>query len=301
MPELPDVTIYLEALDREVVGHRLERLHLVSPFVLRTWEPPADAFAGATLRSVSRLGKRLVLAFNDDRFAVVHLMIAGRLRWGPRRGVPRSRGTLAGWEFDHGLLLLTEAGSRHRAAIHLVQGSAGLAAHDPGGLEPLDANRAAFAAALRRENHTLKRALTDPTILSGIGNTWSDEILCAAGLSPLALTARLDDAAYDRLYDATQAVLRDGLERLRAQVGTRFPGPGEITASRPEFAVHGKYGQPCGRCGETVQRIVYAEHETHYCPRCQTAGRLLADRSLSRLLKDDWPRTVEELEARLRG
>ena len=303
MPELPDILIYVEALRARVLNQPLERVRIVSPFLLRTVEPPLAALEGRPVTDVRRLGKRIVFGFgragaDDDLFLVLHLMIAGRLRWlAPEAKLP-GKIALARFDFPAGTLALTEAGTKKRAALHAVRGEAALAAHDPGGLEVLDADAAAFAAALRRENHTLKRALTDPRLFSGIGNAYSDEILHSAGLSPIALTGKLTDAEIERLHAATQRTLQHWIDTLRRQFADRFPGPGEVTAFRPDFAVHGRYGQPCPACGGPVQRIRYAENETNYCPGCQTGGRLLADRSLSRLLKDDWPRTVEELEGR---
>lgn len=296
MPELPDVTIYVEALRRSVRGQTLRRVRIASPFVVRSVEPPVFAAEGRVLQSVSRLGKRIVLGFDGDFYFVLHLMIAGRLRWeAPGAKAPPKLG-LAAFEFERGTLLFTEAGTKKRASLHAAQGAAALAAHERGGRDVFALDADAFAAELRRENHTLKRALTDPRLFDGIGNAYGDEILHAAGLSPVALTGKLSDEAAARLHASARRVLAAGLERLRAQFAERFPGPGEITAFRPEFAVHGKYGQACPVCGTNVQRIRYAENETNYCPRCQTGGKLLADRSLSRLLKDDWPRTIEELE-----
>ncbi|MCZ7645065.1 MAG: formamidopyrimidine-DNA glycosylase [Planctomycetota bacterium] len=296
MPELPDVTLYVEALRRSVAGQRLERVRIASPFLIRSVEPPVFALEGRALREVRRLGKRIVLGFEEDLFAVLHLMIAGRLRWEPPGAKAPGKIGLAAFAFERGALLLTEAGTKKRASLHVVRGEAALKAHDPGGLDVFALEAAAFAAALRRENRTLKRALANPRLFDGIGNAYGDEILHAAGLSPVALTGRLDDEACARLLKAARDVLGRGLERLRAEFGERFPGAGEITAFRPEFAVHGKYGKPCPACGTRVQRIRYAENETNYCPRCQTGGKLLADRSLSRLLKDDWPRTIEAWE-----
>ena len=296
MPELPDVTIYLDALRPRIVGQPLERVRLASPFVLRSVDPPLADLVDRPVVDLRRLGKRIVLCFTGDLYAVAHLMIAGRLRWAPRGAKPPGRIGLAAFDFPTGTLLLTEASPKKRAALYVVRGDAALAAHDPGGIEVFDASLDEFRAALLRENHTLKRALTDPRLFSGIGNAYSDEILHAARLSPVQLTSRLLDAEIERLYRAVQSTLRTWIERLRSEFGDRFPGAGEITAFRPDFAVHGRYGKPCPVCGGTVQRIRYAENETNYCPACQTAGRLLADRSLSRLLKDDWPKTLEELE-----
>jgi formamidopyrimidine-DNA glycosylase len=296
MPELPDVTIYLDGLRPRVVGQPLERVRLVSPFVLRSVEPPISALTGRPVENLRRLGKRIVFCFPDELYAVIHLMIAGRLRWQRRGAKPPGKIGLAAFDFPTGTLLLTEASPKKRAALYVVRGAAALAAHDPGGLEVLDAGLEAFRAALRRENHTLKRALTDPHLFSGIGNAYSDEILHAARLSPVQLTGKLADAEIERLRHATRATLTRWIATLRAEFATRFPGAGDVTAFRPDFAVHGKYGQPCPVCGTLVQRIRYAENETNYCPTFQTGGKLLADRSLSRLLKDDWPKTLEELE-----
>ena len=295
MPELPDVELYRECLTARIVGHTLERVQLASPFLLRTVEPPLDRALGRTVVAVRRLGKRVVIALEGELFLVFHLMIAGRLRWRPRGApVPRKVG-LAAFEFSSGTLLVTEASSRKRASLHVVAGEDGLRALDPGGIEALESDLAAFRAALLAENHTLKRALTDPRLFSGIGNAYSDEILHRARLSPIALTTQLDEAEIARLYDATQVTLRDWLDRLRAETGTGFPE--HVTAFRETMAVHGRYRKPCPDCGAPVQRIAYAENETNYCARCQTGGKVLADRSLSRLLGADWPRTLDELEA----
>ena len=299
MPELPDIVVYLEALQPRIVGRPLERIRIGSPFVLRSAEPAPAELAGRVVRGLRRLGKRIVIGLDGDVYAVIHLVIAGRLHW-KRAGsaLPGRRG-LAALDFPDGTLLLTEAGSKHRASLHLVRGAAELTTHDRGGLEPLDADLNAFHAALTRENHTLKRALTDPTVFSGIGNAYSDEILHAAGLSPLTLTSRLTDVDVERLYRATRETLRTWIERLRAEVGDGFPE--KVTAFRPEMAVHGRYRKPCPVCGAPVQRIRYAENEVNYCPGCQTNGRILADRSMSRLLKEDWPRSLEEWERRFEG
>jgi len=301
LPELPDVVVYVEALTRRVAGQRLERLTLHSPFVLRSVAPPATAAAGCTVRDVRRIGKRIVLgleppaATDDDLFLVIHLMIAGRLRWrepGQKPGIgPRM--LLASFEFANGTLLFTEASSKKRASIEVVQGRPALAAHDPGGIEPLEATMEEFHAALTRESHTLKRALTDPHLFSGIGNAYSDEILHRARLSPLKLTRSLSDAEFRRLFEATRATLAWWIDRLRRETGAGFPE--KVTAFHDEMAVHGRFRQPCPVCGRPVQRIVYAENECNYCAGCQTGGRLLADRSLSRLLKGDWPRSIDEL------
>lgn len=294
MPELPDITVYLERLRPRIEGQVLQKVDLASPFLLRSVDPPLAEFVGQPIRGLRRLGKRIVWCFDGERFLVLHLMIAGRLHWKPPEAKLPGKIGLAAFRFAGGTLTLTEAGSKKRASLHLVRGNTALAQHDPGGLDVLTADLAAFAAVLRRENHTLKRTLTDPRLVDGIGNAYSDEILHAAGLSPLSLTQRLDDAAIARLFDATRTTLQDWTERLRLEVGDRFPE--KVTAFRDGMAVHGRFGKPCPRCGATVQRIVYAENETNYCPGCQTGGKLLADRSLSRLLKDDWPRTLEELE-----
>jgi formamidopyrimidine-DNA glycosylase len=296
MPELPDVTVYIEALQTRVIGQPLERLRLASPFVLRSVDPPISALIGQPVEAVRRLGKRIVFCFPRALFAVVHLMIAGRFRWEKRGAKPPGKLGLAAFDFPTGTLLLTEASPKKRAALYLVRGEAALATHDPGGIDVLLAPLDAFRAALLSEHHTLKRALTDPRLFSGIGNAYSDEILHAARLSPVQLTNRLTDEEIARLYEATRATLQNWTDKLRADFAGRFPGAGEITAFRPDFAAHGKYGQPCPVCGTPVQRIRYAENETNYCPTCQTGGRLLADRSLSRLLKDDWPKTLEEWE-----
>jgi len=295
LPELPDVVVYLEALTRHVVGRRLERLNLLSPFVLRSVDPPIASVRGQTVRGVRRIGKRIVLVFDDDVFLVMHLMIAGRLRWrepGKKPGMGPKM-ILASFEFEHGTLFFTEASSKKRASIQLVRAEAALRALDPGGIEPLDATLEQFHEAVTRESHTLKRALTDPHLVSGIGNAYSDEILHAARLSPLKLTRSLTDQEYLRLYDATRATLRRWVDLLREQVAGGFPE--KVTAFHGEMAVHGRFKQPCPVCGSPVQRIVYAANECNYCATCQTGGRLLADRSLSRLLKDDWPRSIDEI------
>jgi formamidopyrimidine-DNA glycosylase len=294
MPELPDVTVYLECLAPRIVGETLERIRVASPFVVRTYDPPLAAAEGRRVVGLRRLGKRVVLALGGDLFLVIHLMIAGRLRWRDRgAAIPKKLGLLA-FDFPKGTLLFTEAGTKKRASLHVVRGEAALAAHDPGGIEPLDANADEFAAALRRENRTLKRALTDPRLFAGIGNAYSDEILHRARLSPLRLTRDLDDAEARRLHTASVETLRAWIDRLRAEAGEGFPE--RVTAFREGMAVHGRFGKPCPDCAAPVQRIVYAENECNYCARCQAGGRLLADRALSRLLKDDWPRTLEGWE-----
>ena len=294
MPELPDVTVYVEALEKRLLGARLTGTRLTHPFLLRTFEPPLSALVGRTVEAIRRLGMRIAIGFETDLWLVMHLMIAGRLHWFPKGARSHGRAALAYFHFDRGTLTLTEAGKKRRASLAVVAGSEQLARHDPGGLEVLEAPLASFRARLTAENHTLKRALTDPRAFSGIGNAYSDEILHRAGLSPLAMTNRLDDGAIARLHAATQAVLGEWTERLRAASGGEFPEG--VTAFRPQMAVHGRFGEPCPVCGTLVQRIRYAENETNYCPRCQTGGKVLADRSLSRLLKDDWPRSIEELE-----
>jgi len=296
MPELPDVTVYVEALARRIVGSRLKRVSIRGPFLLRSTTPPLEDTFGRTVTEVRRLGKQIAIGLEGGLWLVLHLKIAGRLHW--RKSAPKlgARSLLAVFEFDSGALTLTEAGSERRAGLHVVAGPAGLESLHAGGIEPLEATLAEFAAALRSENHTLKRALTDPRLLSGIGNAYSDEILHAARLSPVALTQKLSPEEIARLYDATRAALLHWTERLRAEAGSGFPE--KVTAFREGMAVHGRYGLPCPRCGAKVQRIRYAANETNYCPQCQTGGRLLADRALSRLLREDWPRTAEELEAR---
>jgi formamidopyrimidine-DNA glycosylase len=299
LPELPDVVVYLEALERRILDRRLDGVRLLSPFVLRTVEPPIAALHDRRVLRLRRMGKRLVLGFEEDLFLVIHLMIAGRLRWVARGAKAPGKIGLAAFDFEQGTLLLTEAGSRRRASLHVVVGNAGLAAFERGGLEPLEASAAEFAARLRLESHTLKRALTDPRLFSGIGNAYSDEILHRARLSPLKLTGRLSEEETARLFAAVKSVLQEWTRRLRAETGEGFPE--KVTAFREGMAVHGRYRQPCPTCGTPVQRIRYAENETNYCPGCQTEGRLLADRGLSRLLKEDWPRSLEELDERLKS
>jgi formamidopyrimidine-DNA glycosylase len=288
------VEAYLAALRLRVLGQRLERVRLASPFVLRSVDPPPDALVGRPVETLRRLGKRLVLGFRGALFLVFHLMIAGRLHWRPRGAKVPGRVGLAALDFAPGTLTLTEAGTKKRAALYVVRGEAALAAQDPGGLEVLEADLDAFRAALTRENHTLKRVLTDPRVFSGIGNAFSDEILHRAGLSPVRMSQPLGEPEIARLYAAIRVVLPEWTERLIRETGDGFPE--HVTAFHPGMAVHGKYGQPCPVCGAPVQRIVHAENETNYCPRCQTGGRLLADRALSRLLKADWPRTLEAWE-----
>ena len=296
MPELPDVLAYLEALAPRIVGQPLEGVRLASPFVLHSVEPPLAAARGRTVRGLRRLGKRIAIGLDGELFLILHLMIAGRLHWrGARAKIPAKVG-LAAFDFPAGTLLLTEAGSKKRASLYLVRGEAALREHDPGGLEVLEADLPAFTAALIRESHTLKRALTDPRFLSGIGNAYADEILHRARLSPVKLSRQCTPGEIERLFHAARDTLREWCERLRLEAREAFPE--KVTAFRPGMAVHGRYGKPCPECGAPVQRIVHAENETNYCARCQTGGKLLADRARSRLLKRDWPRTLEELEAR---
>jgi formamidopyrimidine-DNA glycosylase len=293
VPELPDLVVYAESLERRIAGQRLLRLHLPNPFVLRTAVPPIEAVEGRKVLAVRRLGKRIVIALEGGLFLVLHLMLAGRLRWLEAGAKPPGRITLALLEFSGGALAFTEAGTKRRASLHLVQGDAALAAFDLGGLEVLEADAEAFKARLRLENHTLKRALTEPRLFSGIGNAYSDEILHRARLSPLAMTQKLTDVEVERLHAAAKTVLGEWTERLRRQAGAEFPE--KVTAFRPEMAVHGRFRAPCPVCGAPVQRIVYAENETNYCARCQNNGVVLADRALSRLLKSSWPRSIDEL------
>ena len=295
LPELPDIVVYIEALEQRVLAQRLARVRIASPFLLRTAEPPLDGVHGKQVREIRRCGKRVALGLEDDLWLLLHLMIAGRLHWRDAGAKLAGRSALAAFDFPNGTLVLTEAGSKKRASVHVFGGTDALRAHDPGGLEVLEADFPAFSAALTLRNHTLKRALTDPRLLSGIGNAYSDEILHRARLSPLALTRKLAPNEMRRLYKAAQQVLTLWIDRLRAEAGGGFPR--KVTAFRDGMAVHGRYGKPCPDCGAPIQRIRYAENETNYCPPCQTAGRLLADRALSRLLKKDWPRTLEELEA----
>jgi len=293
LPELPDITVYVEALRARIIGAPLETVNIHTPFLLRTFDPPLASVAGRVVREVDRLGKRIVIRLDDDLALVLHLMIAGRLHWVERQArVPRS--VLAAFAFPRGTVTLTEAGSKKRASLHLVRGADALRPFARGGLEPLEGTPDQFATRLRAENHTVKRSLTDPRLFSGIGNAYSDEILHRARMSPVRLTSRLTDDEVATLHAATRAVLTEWTDRLREQAAGRFPE--KVTAFRQEMAVHGKYGQPCPVCGTAVQRIRYADNETNYCPRCQTEGRLLADRALSRLLKGDWPRRIEELE-----
>ena len=294
MPELPDITVYIEQLRPRTQGQVLERLDIASPFLLRSVDPLPSQLHGQRVVELLRIGKRIVWAFDGDRFLILHLMIAGRLHWKPPGAKLPGKVGLAAFRFQTGTLTLTEAGSKKRASLHVVRGQPALAQHNAGGLYVLTSDLPAFTAALQRENHTLKRALTDPRLFDGIGNAYSDEILHTAKMSPLALTQRLTTEEIARLRDATQRTLLDWTDRLRRETGDGFPE--KVTAFREGMALHGRFGKPCPVCGSPVQRIVYAENETNYCPRCQTGGKLLADRSLSRLLKDDWPRTLEELD-----
>jgi formamidopyrimidine-DNA glycosylase len=298
MPELPDITVYLDALEARILDRPLEGVRLASPFLLRTHDPSLKAVHGRQVRQLRRLGKRIAIGLEDELWLVLHLMIAGRLHWREPGARLAGRHALAAFDFPNGALTMTEAGAKKRASLHVVRGEDALRAQDPGGLEVFEADLEAFRGALLRENHTLKRALTDPRLFSGIGNAYSDEILHRARLSPLAMTEKLGADEIGRLHEATRAAVADWTERLRRHYGASFPE--KVTAFRPDMAVHGRYGQPCPVCGTAVQRIRYAENETNYCPRCQTGGQLLADRSLSRLLRKDWPRTIDELE-RLRS
>ncbi|MEO7986515.1 MAG: DNA-formamidopyrimidine glycosylase family protein [Gemmatimonadales bacterium] len=297
MPELPDVVVYLEALERRILGKPLENVRVQSPFVLRTVEPPLTTVLGRPVTGLSRLGKRLVWEFEGDFYLVIHLMVAGRLRWKARGARPPGRIGLAAFDFPDGTLLFTEAGSKRRASIHVVGGRAALAEFDRGGLEPIGSGVREFAERLLSENHTLKRALTDPRLFSGIGNAYSDEILHRARLSPMQLTSRMSADGIAGLHAAVVSVLIEWTDRLRAETGDAFPE--KVTAFREGMAVHGRYREPCPDCGTPVQRIRYADNETNYCPTCQTGGRLLADRAMSRLLRQDWPRSLDEMEERL--
>ena len=293
MPELPDITVYLEALEARIVGKPLLKIRVNSPFLVRTFEPPLESAEGKTVRQLRRLGKRIAIGLDDELWLILHLMIAGRLHWKPAGVKLSGKYNLAAFDFADGALLLTEAGAKRRASLYLVQGNSALAQHDPGGIDVFTATPEEFQAVLCKRNHTLKRALTDPSLLSGIGNAYSDEILHRARLSPLALTQKLTVDDIQRLHGATCVVLREWIERLRSEAGSEFPE--KVTAFRPQMAVHGRYNKPCPLCGAPVQRIRYANNETNYCPGCQTKGQILADRSLSRLLKDDWPRHLDEL------
>lgn len=294
MPELPDIVVYLEALEQRIVGHVLLRSAIGGPFLLRTAHPPIESIHGHTVTALRRLGKRIAIGFDNDTWLVFHLMIAGRLHWKQRWTMPDGRRTLAAFEFDSGTLTLTEAGSKKRASLHLAKGEAELANLDPGGLDVFAATEGEFGRALTSANHTLKRTLTDPRLFSGIGNAYSDEILFQAQLSPVMLTQRMKPEEISRLFAATRSTLEQWTQNLRREAGKSFPE--KVTAFREEMAVHGRYGKPCPRCGKKVQRIRYASNETNYCASCQTGGKLLADRSLSRLLRQDWPRSLEELE-----
>jgi formamidopyrimidine-DNA glycosylase len=295
MPELPDIAAYLTALEPRIVGQKLERVRLGSPFLLRTVQPPLASAEGHAVEKLRRIGKRIAIGLEGDLWLVLHLMIAGRLHWKARDAKLGGRQNLAAFDFPNGSLTLTEAGSKRRAALHVISGEENLASLDAGGIDVLSSDLDSFHAALTTENHTLKRALTDPRLLSGIGNAYSDEILHAAQLSPIAQTSKLKEEDWQTLYQATQQTLRHWIDKLRGEAARAFPE--QVTAFRPDMAVHGRYGQPCPRCGDKVLRIRYADKETNYCARCQTAGKVLADRSLSRLLGSDWPRTLEELEA----
>jgi len=294
MPELPDVAAYISGLEPRILGKPLERMRLRSVSLLRTADPPLSAVERKTVVAVRRVGKRIAIGFDGDLWLVLHLMIAGRLHWRPQGTRLASRSELAAFDFPDGSLVLTEAGHKRRASLHLVRGDAALAAIDPGGIDVMSCDLDAFRRALSAENHTLKRALTDPRAISGVGNAYSDEILHEAQLSPIAMTHKLTSQEWERLFDATRATLQRWIDKLSADAATGFPE--RVTAFRSDMAAHGRFGQACPRCGTKIQRIRYADNETNYCPRCQTGGTVLADRSLSRLLKDDWPRTIEELE-----
>jgi formamidopyrimidine-DNA glycosylase len=295
MPELPDIAAYLTALESRILHQPLEKIRLNSPFLLRTVEPPLREAEGGTIRELRRVGKRIAIGLDKDLWLVLHLMIAGRLHWRPKGAKLAGRNMLAAFDLPNGSLTLTEAGAKRRASLHVVRGQEGLDSLDPGGMEVFSSDLDAFRSALTAENRTLKRALTDPRILSGIGNAYSDEILHAAQLSPIALTHKLKPEEWARLYDGTRDTLRLWVDRFQSEAAKTFPE--KVTAFRPEMVAHGKYGQPCPRCGDKIQRIRYADNETNYCPRCQTGGKLLADRGLSRLLGSDWPKTLDELEA----
>ena len=299
MPELPDITVYLEALENRILGRVLQRLRIAGPFLLRTAAPPVESVHAHRVTQLRRIGKRIAFGFDHQLWLVFHLMIAGRLHWKPNPVTPDGRRTLATFEFDSGTLTLTEAGAKKRASLHLFDGESALSSIDPGGLEVLSATRDQFAASLFSENHTLKRALTDPHLFSGIGNAYSDEILFHAQLSPVQLSQRMTPEAIERLYHAVQTTLTGWIARLRRETGEKFPE--KVTAFRDEMCVHGRYGQPCRICGTKIQRIRYASNETNYCPRCQTGGKLLADRALSRLLREDWPRSLDEMDQLLQS
>lgn len=295
MPELPDIAAYLTALESRIAGQPLQRVRLQSSFLLRTAQPPVTSVEGCTVRELRRIGKRIAIGVDNDLWLVLHLMIAGRLHWRPSQAKLAGRNNLAAFDFPNGSLVLTEAGTRRRASLHIVSGEEGLRSLDPGGIDIFTSDLGSFRATLMLENRTLKRALTDPRLLSGIGNAYSDEILHAAQLSPITLTHKLKPGEWEKLFAATRETLQLWMERLRAEAKIAFPE--KVTAFRKDMAVHGRYGEPCPRCGEKIQRIRYADNETNYCARCQTGGKVLADRSLSRLLRSDWPRTLEELEA----
>jgi len=295
MPELPDIAAYVSALEPRILAQPIQQIRLASPFLLRTAQPPLRDVEGRIVRELRRIGKRIAIGVESDLWLVLHLMIAGRLHWRPRGAKLAGRRSLAAFDFPNGSLVLTEAGTKHRASLYVVSGEVGLQAMDPGGIDILSSNLGSFRDALTAENRTLKRALTDPRILSGVGNAYSDEILHAAQLSPIALTQKLKPDEWERLFAATQETLQLWINRLRVEAETGFPE--KVTAFRKDMAVHGRYGESCPRCGEKIQRIRYADNETHYCARCQTGGKVLADRSLSRLLRSDWPRTLDELEA----
>ncbi len=299
MPELPDVAAYVAALEARIPARTLERVRVASPSLLRTADPQLGEFEGRTVREIRRIGKRIAIGVDGDRWLVIHLMIAGRLHWRPPNASLAGRLNMAGFDFADGTLVLTEAGSKRRASLHALRGSNALKTLDPGGIDVFAVDSDAFRRALSAENHTLKRALTDPRTVDGIGNAYSDEILHAAMLSPVAQTRRLNDAEWERLFEATRATLQTWIDRLRAEAGEAFPE--RVTAFRQGMAAHGRFGEPCPRCGQPVQRIRYADNETNYCARCQTGGKLLADRGLSRLLKGDWPKTLDELEQLKRG
>ncbi len=294
LPEYPDITVYIERLTDLIVGQTLGKIRVISPFLLRTAQPPLSELEGRTVQRITRMGKRIVFGFEEDYFLILHLMVAGRLRWSePDAKIPGKIG-LAALDFPNGTLIITEAGSKKRASLHLVLGQQNLAVHDPGGIEVLECTESQFMKRIQEENHTLKRSLTDPQIFSGIGNAYSDEILHHARLSPILLTQKMDKNQIHGLYEATQKILKEWTDRLRSETGDGFPA--KVTAFRKDMSAHGRYGQPCPVCQAPIQRIRYASNETNYCPACQTDGKLLADRSLSRLLKKDWPRTLEDLE-----
>jgi len=293
LPELPDITVYIESLEKRILGHTLEQIRITNPFLVRSVEPPIRDTTGKRVTEIRRIGKRIAIGLEDDLWIVIHLMIAGRFRWLARGAKVPGKIGLAAFDFDDGSLILTEAGSTRRASVTVVKGEEALQSIDRGGVEPLECSLEEFAEQLRKENHTIKRSLTDPTLFSGIGNAYSDEILHRARMSPLRLTSKMTDDEIARLFDATQTTLREWIERLRDEAGDDFPK--NVTAFREEMAVHGRYGKPCPVCSTPVQRIRYASNETNYCPRCQTEGRLLADRAMSRLLKQDWPKSIDEL------